>query len=350
MPVIEAMHHDVPVVAFGAGAVAETVGTGGSLLDRRIPKRSRPRWSGAARRRRAPTRWLPPGRARCAELDRRRREPSSSPRSARGDTVKLAVVVPRYGVEVIGGCENAVRELSEWVAKTTDVEVEVLTTTALDATTWAEHFRRDHAEAGVTVHRFPVERGRSTESDTRGARCCDEPGRLRRGAEEWLDLQGPTSPALVDAVAATDADASRFIRISSGPRSPGRRLVAVRRCSIRTRTTSCRCGCRSSSVIRGRAGARVPSECGTPALRTSIRDAARHAITLGLGVGRGDRKSARAVVAPRRPPVPVVCRPGRRRQGHPAPRRVFPRTRSAARATRARHARPGGERPRHTPI
>jgi glycosyltransferase involved in cell wall biosynthesis len=38
VPVLEAMHHGVPVVAFGAGAVAETVGDGGLVLERKDPE------------------------------------------------------------------------------------------------------------------------------------------------------------------------------------------------------------------------------------------------------------------------------------------------------------------------
>jgi glycosyltransferase involved in cell wall biosynthesis len=38
VPVLEAMHHGVPVVAFGAGAVPETVGDGGLVLDRKDPE------------------------------------------------------------------------------------------------------------------------------------------------------------------------------------------------------------------------------------------------------------------------------------------------------------------------
>ena len=122
--------------------------------------------------------------------------------------MKLAVVVPRYGVEVVGGCENAVRELSEWLVQTTGVEVEVLTTTALDSTTWAEHFPAGTTlEAGVTVQRFRVTRGRSRDADTRGAPLLARAKRLSIAEQqEWLALQGPTAPALVDAVAATDAD------------------------------------------------------------------------------------------------------------------------------------------------
>jgi glycosyltransferase involved in cell wall biosynthesis len=37
VPLLEAMHHGVPVVAYGAGAVRETVGDGGLVLDRKDP-------------------------------------------------------------------------------------------------------------------------------------------------------------------------------------------------------------------------------------------------------------------------------------------------------------------------
>ena len=123
--------------------------------------------------------------------------------------MKLAAVVPRYGAEVIGGCESAVRELSEWLVRSTGIEVEILTTTALDSTTWAEHFpAATTQEAGVTVHRFPVTRGRARDSDTRGGQLLARAKSLSLAEQqEWLDLQGPIAPALVDAVASTDADA-----------------------------------------------------------------------------------------------------------------------------------------------
>jgi glycosyltransferase involved in cell wall biosynthesis len=122
--------------------------------------------------------------------------------------VKLAAVVPRYGTEVIGGCETAVRELSEWMVRGTGVEVEILTTTAADSTTWAEHFAPGTtSESGVTVHRFPVTSGRAPDCDTRGAPLLARARNLSVTEQwAWLTMQGPVSPALADAVASTDAD------------------------------------------------------------------------------------------------------------------------------------------------
>jgi glycosyltransferase involved in cell wall biosynthesis len=122
--------------------------------------------------------------------------------------MKVAAVVPRYGAEVIGGCESAVRELSEWLVKDTVVDVEILTTTASDSTTWAEHYPPGTTEeAGVTVHRFPVTSGRAPDCDTRGAPLLARAKHLTVAEQRhWLELQGPVAPTLVDAVAGTDAD------------------------------------------------------------------------------------------------------------------------------------------------
>jgi glycosyltransferase involved in cell wall biosynthesis len=122
--------------------------------------------------------------------------------------MKVAAVVPRYGVEVIGGCETAVRELSEWLVRCTGTEVEILTTTALDPTTWNEHYPAGTTrEAGVTVHRYPVTRGRARDGDARSTALVLRAKKLTDAEQqEWFALQGPTAPALVDAAAETDAD------------------------------------------------------------------------------------------------------------------------------------------------
>jgi glycosyltransferase involved in cell wall biosynthesis len=122
--------------------------------------------------------------------------------------VKVAAVVPRYGAEVIGGCETAVRELSEWLVRCTGVEVEILTTTAADSTTWDEYFPAGTTrEAGVTVHRFPVVSGRARDAVARSAPLLARARNLSAAEQqEWLALQGPISPELVDAAAGSGAD------------------------------------------------------------------------------------------------------------------------------------------------
>ena len=51
--------------------------------------------------------------------------------------MKVAFVVPRYGVEVRGGAEHAARQLAERLVADLGWDAEVLTTCAVDSRTWA---------------------------------------------------------------------------------------------------------------------------------------------------------------------------------------------------------------------
>jgi glycosyltransferase involved in cell wall biosynthesis len=121
--------------------------------------------------------------------------------------VKLAYVVPRYGDEVVGGAELAVRMLAERVAARPGNEVEVLTTRAVDARTWANEYPEGTTTLhGVRVHRFTAT-GRRADFDTASVPYLSRPDQLSPAEErELLHMQGPVSPALVDAVRESDAD------------------------------------------------------------------------------------------------------------------------------------------------
>lgn len=76
--------------------------------------------------------------------------------------MKIAVVVPRYGPDVVGGAETLVRGLAERIQKDkAGIEVEVLTTCARDHHTWKNYYRegRDVVN-GVPVRRFAVNENR----------------------------------------------------------------------------------------------------------------------------------------------------------------------------------------------
>jgi glycosyltransferase involved in cell wall biosynthesis len=121
--------------------------------------------------------------------------------------VKLAYVVPRYGDEVVGGAELAVRMLAERVAARPGTEVEVLTTRAVDARSWANEYPEGSTTLrGVRVHRFTAT-GRRADFDTASVRYLSRPESLSPAEEqELLQMQGPVAPALVAAVRASDAD------------------------------------------------------------------------------------------------------------------------------------------------
>jgi glycosyltransferase involved in cell wall biosynthesis len=113
--------------------------------------------------------------------------------------VKIAVVVQRYGSAINGGAELHARYIAEHLARHADVEV--LTTCATDYVTW-----RNELPAGVEpINGVPVRRFRvKHERDPRVfAKRSEKVFNHRHsiGDElEWLNTEGPTSPALVDYV------------------------------------------------------------------------------------------------------------------------------------------------------
>ena len=125
--------------------------------------------------------------------------------------MKLAFVVPRYGVGIRGGAEQAARGLAEHLV-VDGWDVEVLTTCAVDNRTWTEELPAGTETVnGVTVHRFGSESGRDRSFDKVSGRVLAYPARASHGEQlEWLRLQGPNSAALLDAVRTSDADAVAF--------------------------------------------------------------------------------------------------------------------------------------------
>ncbi len=126
--------------------------------------------------------------------------------------MKVAFVVPRYGVDIIGGAETAARLLAEHLVAHQGWSVEVLTTCASDFVTWDNELPPgDETVNGVTVHRFMSERGREPSFHPLSAALLADPARATlNDAERWLDLQGPVCPDLAQAAAESSADALVF--------------------------------------------------------------------------------------------------------------------------------------------
>ncbi len=124
--------------------------------------------------------------------------------------MKVAYVTPRYGTEVLGGAELGARMLAERLVP--DWEVEVFTSCALDARTWADHYPSGTAALnGVAVHRFASRAGRHPGFDDFSRHVLARPRAASpEDQERWIEDQGPVSPDLVDAVAGSDADVVVF--------------------------------------------------------------------------------------------------------------------------------------------
>ena len=142
--------------------------------------------------------------------------------------MKLAFVVPRYGRQIRGGAENAAREMATRLARDREWSVEVLTTTALDSATWQEVVGAGTSEEdGVKVHRFACRSGRDAGFDDYSAPILTRPEQAtEEESRRWIEMQGPVSPDLLDAVAETDADLLAFYPYLYHPTVAGIRRAA----------------------------------------------------------------------------------------------------------------------------
>jgi glycosyltransferase involved in cell wall biosynthesis len=127
--------------------------------------------------------------------------------------MKAAFVVQRYGLEINGGAELHCRWVAEHMARHWDVEA--LTTCAYDYVTWANHYPPgEETVNGVRVRRFPVSRPRSPERFGRLQELILEREHREKDEFEWLEEEGPTSPALLSHVRSRAGEFDLFVFFS----------------------------------------------------------------------------------------------------------------------------------------
>lgn len=115
--------------------------------------------------------------------------------------MRLAVVVQRYGADINGGAELHARFVAEHLAR--HAEVEVFTTCARDYVSWANELPAgDETLGGVRVRRFPVAAPRDVLDFARRSALVFGRTHSVRDELNWLHSEGPTSPALLSALAA----------------------------------------------------------------------------------------------------------------------------------------------------
>ncbi len=126
--------------------------------------------------------------------------------------MKLAFVTPRYGEEVVGGAEYGARSLAEQAVDRFGWPIEVFTSCARDAATWANFYPEGTTTLnGVTVHRFLTTRERTPGFDELSTRVLSFPRVASlEDQEQWIDEQGPEVPTLVEALSDSDADLYAF--------------------------------------------------------------------------------------------------------------------------------------------
>ncbi|MDA8279937.1 MAG: glycosyltransferase family 4 protein [Actinomycetota bacterium] len=126
--------------------------------------------------------------------------------------MKHALVVPRYGLDIVGGAELGARLLAEHLVADRGWEVEIFTTCARDHMTWADEYPAGtETHRGVTVHRAASTSGRPPLFFSFSERVLSAPSAATPAeAEQFIELQGPGCPALVDAVASSASDLVAF--------------------------------------------------------------------------------------------------------------------------------------------
>ncbi|MBE2225279.1 MAG: glycosyltransferase family 4 protein, partial [Anaerolineae bacterium] len=108
---------------------------------------------------------------------------------------RIAIVVQRYGEEVNGGAELAARWLAERLQHI--VEVSVVTTCAVDYTTWQNVYPPGKCRInGVQVHRFPVDQARDWQKAQQKTRRILLTEHTVFDEIEWMKEQGPYSSLL----------------------------------------------------------------------------------------------------------------------------------------------------------
>ena len=115
-------------------------------------------------------------------------------------TRRIALVVQRYGSDLVGGSETLAREYAERLAGR-GFEVTVYTTTARDYVTWrSEYPAGESIECSVRILRFAAER----ERDLAAFNALAEPMYRRATSADderaFLEAQGPFVPGLIEAL------------------------------------------------------------------------------------------------------------------------------------------------------
>ena len=236
VPLVEAMACDVPVLAFGAAAVPETMGGRGIVFDEKhfaaLAELVQLISTDAALRQKL----VSGQRERVGELSfGATREalaaclpPDTAPvRAKRKGRARLAIVVQRYGEELTGGAEAHARQVAQRLAP--HAHVEVFTTCAADHLTWANELPAGRSSDGaIAVHRFPVRRPRRMREFNRLSDTVFKSSQDFVTETHWLAEQGPLVPALLEAIATrrNEFDAFLFFTSLYAPTAWGVPLVA----------------------------------------------------------------------------------------------------------------------------
>ena len=125
--------------------------------------------------------------------------------------MRIAMVVQRYGMEIVGGAERLCRGVAEGLAERGH-EIEVLTSCARSYVTWANAYPEGvESLNGVMVRRFRTVEERAM--DSFNSQSDELFGKPHSHADEiaWVQSQGPHAPGIVDHVHQIAGDCDRLL-------------------------------------------------------------------------------------------------------------------------------------------
>ena len=127
---------------------------------------------------------------------------------------RIAIINQRYGKEVNGGSEAYTLQLAEHLQGV--YQVEVLTTCALDYSTWAnEYAEGEEEQEGIKVRRFPVKCKRQKLLFKLTGKLITRLGMNYRWLNRiWIQAQGPYVPELLTFLADHQDDYDAFIFVT----------------------------------------------------------------------------------------------------------------------------------------
>lgn len=201
VPLIESMYLGLPVMAFGAAAVPETLDKAGLLFfDKdyeRLAELAQLVLADEALRR------------RLIAAQRRRVQAFLEPKvrfqfeehlhhlNLQRPKKRIAVVVQRYGAEVNGGAEVLARLLAEHLLELG--EVHVITTCAMDHHIWANDYPPGEDRLnGVAIHRFTVDAPRAADFREKTTTLVNDDAHTLFDEVQWIMDQGPYSGDLLN--------------------------------------------------------------------------------------------------------------------------------------------------------
>jgi glycosyltransferase involved in cell wall biosynthesis len=127
--------------------------------------------------------------------------------------VKLGILLPRYGIDVVGGTEHWLQMLAEHLVDSLGWAVEAFTTCATSAVTWADELPPGSSRLnGVTVHRFRSVSGRDPRYGELDPVIRRDPDTVTDElAHRFVSLVGPVCP---DAIAAAESSANDLVAVT----------------------------------------------------------------------------------------------------------------------------------------